>query len=254
MRALDANRLFLALALSLAATSAAVSSVSAYDLSTVETASGVWRLSREDGARMCQIRLRTDGDGGAHALGMPAGCRHAMPALNDVAGWRLDSPGRIDLVSRNGAAVLSFEARASGLAAAGPAGETYVLIAANEGAPGMRRAAPRAAAAAPAQSTPAVHASELPGRYSILRDGNKDTGCMLTLETSPRGAGSRAQLAPACRDNGIVVFDPMSWAYVGGKLKLTARKGHSAMFERAPDGTWQKDPKEGGKPLGFRKM
>ena len=72
---------------------------------------------------------------------------------------------------------------------------------------------------------------------------------MLTLHP-----GVKAQLAPACRDNGFVIFDPQAWSFANNKLRLTARKGHHATFERGADGTWQKDPKEGGKPIGFRKM
>ena len=177
-----------------------------------------------------------------------------MPAVANVTNWKLASPGHIDLVSRSGVAILAFAAQKTGLSATGPGGETYILMAANDVAQGAPRPVAHTAGASPAQAGPAVKPAEIPGRYSVLRDGTKDTGCMLTLETSPRGGGSRAQLAPACRDNGIVVFDPQSWSYVGGKLRLTARKGHSAIFERAPDGAWQKDPKEGGKPLGFRKM
>ena len=172
-----------------------------------------------------------------------------MPAVAQVAAWKLATPTRIELLSQNGVAILSFSAQKTGLTATGPGGEAYVLMAANDVAQGAVRPA-----AAPTQAGPPVRAADIPGRYAVLRDGTKDTGCMLTLETSPRGTGSRAQLAPACRDNGIVIFDPQSWSYVGGKLRLTARKGHSAAFEHMVDGTWQKDPKEGGKPLGFRKM
>ncbi|MGE5388334.1 MAG: hypothetical protein ACM3NE_05540 [Hyphomicrobiales bacterium] len=78
------------------------------------------------------------------------------------------------------------------------------------------------------------------GRYSVLRD-DKDTGCMLTLS-----GGGRAQLAPACRDNGIVVFDPVKWAIDHGRLALTARKGHKAHFEKDDAGVWRGDAKGGG--------
>ena len=71
---------------------------------------------------------------------------------------------------------------------------------------------------------------------------------MLTLS-----AGS-ALLAPACRDNGIVVFDPKGWSLTQRRLALRARKGHSALFEMDEQGVWQKAGKDSGKPLGFRKM
>jgi len=84
------------------------------------------------------------------------------------------------------------------------------------------------------------------GRYAPLRDGGKDTGCMITLE-----AAGRAQLAPACRDQGLVIFDPTHWKLEQGRLALTARKGHKAYFERQADGLWLRDPKE-GKALSLR--
>ncbi|MEK4033757.1 AprI/Inh family metalloprotease inhibitor [Methylocystis sp. IM3] len=93
----------------------------------------------------------------------------------------------------------------------------------------------------------AFAASEVTGRYSVLRD-DKDTGCMLTLF-----GGGKAQLAPACRDNGIVVFDPVKWAMDHGRLALTARKGHKAHFEKDDAGLWRRDAKEGGKSaLAFK--
>lgn len=90
-------------------------------------------------------------------------------------------------------------------------------------------------------------AGDVAGRYSVLRD-DRDTGCMLTLM-----GGGRAQLAPACRDNGVVVFDPVKWALDRGLLALTARKGHKAHFEKDSAGVWRRDAKEDAKrSLAFK--
>jgi hypothetical protein len=94
---------------------------------------------------------------------------------------------------------------------------------------------------------------ELAGRYAILRAEDRDTGCMLTLEARPAEGGNKAQLAPACRDNGVVIFDPVAWSLERGRLVLTARKGHKTFFERHQDGVWRRDAKE-GKPLSLRHM
>ena len=94
---------------------------------------------------------------------------------------------------------------------------------------------------------------DVAGRYAILRADNKDTGCMLTLETRPAAGGFKAQLAPACRDNGIVIFDPVAWNMERGRLALTARKGHKTHFDRQPNGIWRRDAKE-GKELGLRPL
>jgi Protease inhibitor Inh len=109
-----------------------------------------------------------------------------------------------------------------------------------------------AALAAPPLAS-AFAAPDASGRYAVLRD-DRDTGCMLTLDSRARGPGGfRAQLAPACRDNGIVIFDPVGWALDRGRLVLTARKGHKAHFERDDAGVWRRDPKE-GKSLGFKPL
>lgn len=112
-------------------------------------------------------------------------------------------------------------------------------------APARERAKPAPEAAAAGSSS--VRAADVAGRYAVLRNG-KETGCMLTLETN------KAQLAPACRDNGLVIFDPKGWSVAGGKLQLKARKGHSAAFEMDKEGVWQRDSKDGGKPLALKKM
>ncbi|HEY8127080.1 MAG TPA: AprI/Inh family metalloprotease inhibitor [Methylocystis sp.] len=109
-----------------------------------------------------------------------------------------------------------------------------------------------AAASVSAPLAYAAGSTEASGRYSILREGDKDTGCMLTLDAGGRGrAGLKAQLAPACRDNGIVIFDPVGWGLDKGRLVLTARKGHKAHFDKNADGVWRRDAKE-GKALGLR--
>lgn len=92
-------------------------------------------------------------------------------------------------------------------------------------------------------------ASEVAARYAVLRDG-ADTGCMVTLSPNPRGKGFRAQLAPACRDQGIVVFDPVGWWLAGGKLHLQARKGHNIALDYDA-GVWMRD---GERPLGLKRI
>ncbi|HXZ17397.1 MAG TPA: AprI/Inh family metalloprotease inhibitor [Roseiarcus sp.] len=94
---------------------------------------------------------------------------------------------------------------------------------------------------------------EAAGRYALLRAEDKDTGCMLTLEPRPVAGGFKAQLAPACRDNGLVVFDPVAWNVERGRLSLTARKGHKTHFDRQSNGVWLRDVKE-GKALSLRPL
>jgi hypothetical protein len=123
----------------------------------------------------------------------------------------------------------------------------------------LRRLHPALAASALALSSVASaetspRAGEVAGRYSILRAEDKDTGCMLTLDTRGRGPGGfKAQLAPACRDNGVVIFDPVGWSLDRGRLALVARKGHKTYFELQPGRIWRRDPKE-GKDLSLKPL
>ena len=100
--------------------------------------------------------------------------------------------------------------------------------------------------AAPAAANRASSGPGAAGRYAPLREAGKDTGCMITLEAS-----GRAQLAPACRDQGLVIFDPVNWRLEQGRLALTARKGHKVYFDKQTDGIWLRDPQE-GKALALR--
>lgn len=120
------------------------------------------------------------------------------------------------------------------------------LAAPGAGAAPKHKAKPVEAPLGPAARGP-TSAADVIGRYSVLRSG-KDTGCMLTLEPS------RALLAPACRDNGMVIFDPKGWSLSQRRLVLRARKGHSATFEMGENGVWEKEAKDKNKALGFRKM
>jgi hypothetical protein len=245
----------------------------AIDLTSVEKLAGQWDLSLNDTNRRCRLVLRADELGPGLALAMPAGCRRAMPLLTEIGTWKLQPGDHVTFADARGKEVLAFLPNGDGsLLAKGPAGEIYRLSAVESSAqgqhfsdlpavpvPGFETPAPAAAplktAATIAPTASSGKPDEIAGRYSVLREGGKDTGCMITLDAKARGlkGGNKALLAPACRDQGIVIFDPVGWAMEKGRLKLTARKGHHAIFEQKGDGTWEKDPKE-GKALSLKKM
>lgn len=114
---------------------------------------------------------------------------------------------------------------------------------------------PRQQQRQPAQQGPRI--GEVAGRYTVLREEDKDTLCMVTLSETARGSGYyRAQLAPACRDNGVVIFDPIGWTIDRqGHISLQARKGHKMLMERDANGVWRRmgaDPKV--RPLSLRRI
>ncbi len=107
---------------------------------------------------------------------------------------------------------------------------------------------------APAQQGPRI--AEVAGRYAVLREDDKDTLCMVTLAETARGSGyHRAQLAPACRDNGIVIFDPIAWTIDRqGHISLQARKGHKMGMERDPKGVWRRMGDGKARPLSLKRI
>ena len=97
----------------------------------------------------------------------------------------------------------------------------------------------------PGAQEPASTASA--GRYAMLREENKDSGCLVNLLP-----GGRAQLGPGCKDQGIAVFDPIGWGAGRNSIVLRARKGHRVEFVHKSDGTWLREPAD-KRPLGLRK-
>ena len=85
------------------------------------------------------------------------------------------------------------------------------------------------ASLAPVTASASIKSADAAGRYAVMRE-DKDTGCMLTLDLRARGpGGNKALLAPACRDNGIVVFDPVGWTLDRDRL---VQMGFSRLIER----------------------
>ncbi len=222
--------------------------VAAMALDGPEAAIGQWDLSLSTGSNSCRLALRGEQVHGGFFVGMPPGCRRALPVLSSVVAWTLPGDNHLDLADAYGKPLLDFTVSEAGrLAAAGPQGETYLLTFV-AGAPPPRSNSPAAEAGAPAAQQIAAKAAppravlrpaDVAGRYAVLREAGRDTGCMVTLDVS-----SKAFLSPACRDQGIVIFDPTAWRMAGGRLVIVARKGHTAQLDLQPDGTWLKESKE----------
>lgn len=254
----------------------------ARDASAHERAiSGAWDVALTDQNRRCRLTLREEPLADDLALVMPAGCKRALPRLAGASLWQSPSPARVMLASAAGMAVLDFQATAEGsFIARGPQGETYSLAPAEDhiraalaqpvvSAPAPRRPAgfqslrsresfepPKQVETAqvrPRQPAPVVNeirvdARDVPGRYAVLREEGRDSGCLVTLH-----AGGRAQLAPACLDRGLRIFDPVRWAFNRGQIVLTARRGHTLRLAPQANGLWDKTPADGA-AFSFRKI
>lgn len=238
----------------------------AVEMATTTQSVGAWDLKLDTGQRQCRLTLRAVAAASGYALAMPAGCRRAFPVLDKVAVWNDGGEGKVQFEDASGQPVLAFEPGAGGaLTGTSPEGEvvrlepvgqhqaTILKIAAKSA--GAAPAAAKAAPKPPGPKVPLPSIAEMAGNYAVLRQKTKDTGCMVTFDEKAHGPkGSlKAHLAPACRDQGIVIFDPVGWHVQGGRLVLTARKGHTTKLDLQEDGSWMKDAAE-GKSLSLKKM
>ena len=259
---------------SLALTSVLSSPISAR---TADDVVGQWDVIHEHGRRPCRITLNAErSDKGDFFVGVPVACRRGMPMLAKVGRWTLADATHLTLADPGGRAILTLVADGDAFSGPGPDGATYRLVyvppmgrsATSADGADLRQAKPpqivnlapgtTAVAATSAPSKPTIVSAErmgdLAGRYAVLRNKTHDTGCMLTLDDKTRvKGGARAALAPACRDQGIVVFDPTVWQILNGRLVLTAKAGHVTHLDKQGDGTWLKDPAE-GKSLSLKKL
>ena len=246
---------------------------------------GQWDVTRDQDPRHCRITLNAEQSSrGAYFVGVPVPCRRLMPTIAKIGYWGLSDPAHLALSDRAGRPVLDLAADGDAFRGQGVDGSTYRLVflpaagrnatdvdpvadlsdngpppvirlqASNQTPAAGQTQASLAASGARKAKGVAERPSDLAGRYAILRDKTHDTGCMLTLDDKTRAkGGDRAALAPACRDQGIVVFDPTAWQLINGRLVLTAKAGHTTHLDRQDDGSWLKDPAE-GKSLTLKKL
>ena len=226
---------------------------------------GQWDMVQDGGTRPCRITLSSGrSDTGDYFASVPGPCRRIIPVLARVGRWALSDPTHIVLNDPAGDVLLTLAAEGDGFAARLPDGPSYRLSyvpavgRSVTGSNAVPDASPAPAAkiefAATKKAAPPERMSDLAGRYAVMRDKTHDTGCMLTLDDKTRvKSGARASLAPACRDQGIVVFDPSAWQMVNGRLVLTAKAGHMTHLDKQDDGSWLKDASE-GKSLSLKKL
>ncbi|MCW6507532.1 AprI/Inh family metalloprotease inhibitor [Lichenifustis flavocetrariae] len=223
---------------------------------------GVWTITADGTARQCRMQLREDvAEANGHPVAMPPACHHAFPILATVRNWAAVDDLHLTLNDDNGNAILVFEDEGGeNFKAAGPDGSSYTLSPIGTAKPRPPIAATTAAAEPESRpkvttgSGQALSITAVAGHYAVMR-GPRDTGCMVTLDDQTKGpqATLKARLAPACRDQGIVIFDPVGWQLKAGHLVLTARKGHTTDLDRNEEGMWVKDATMGAS-LGLKRL
>ncbi|MGI3901933.1 MAG: AprI/Inh family metalloprotease inhibitor [Janthinobacterium lividum] len=259
-------------ALGVAAVLAAVPAVMSAAAAAPASAT-VWTLLLDGGEKQCRLTLRPEAAGHGASVAMPPGCHRAFPALAGVTTWSEFGEG-LHFDDARGDTLLAFDADGKGFRTTSPQGERLILTSADgkgrdaldkEAAAVSDKTGPapgiaQGETAKPVAAVKKVNAAsekpaEVAGRFAVLRDKTRDTGCMVTLDDKARGPGVtlKARLAPACRDQGIVIFDPIGWQMEAGKLVLTARKGHTTALDHQEDGTWMNEPKK-GKALSLKRI
>ena len=223
---------------------------------------GTWDLSRDGTNRRCVMTLLPDRGPAGQKVNFPAGCRRSLPFMANVAGW-LYSEDAVRLVDANVRPVLPFKRRQDRRSyAATENGETYSLVPLDtagmrppgaEPPPADTVAVPAAvpslgepttAAAAPA---PIPALSQQAGTYRLDRLRQQGT-CRLGL-----AADGTVKLLPGCRDDGMEVFDPVTWRFANGRMTMVAKRGHTIDLVPNGDGGWRRDP-ETGVTLVLRKV
>ena len=88
--------------------------------------------------------------------------------------------------------------------------------------------------------------ASLPGVYLVDRYSEREV-CRIDLRRSVLAGSGRfeARLLEGCRDLGLAAFEPVAWRYEGGRLTLTARRGHEVTLISERDGHWRRDPEVG---------
>lgn len=219
---------------------------------------GAWDLDLAGAARSCTITLGVEANGNLRQLRFPATCRRALPILDTATAWTLSAGGQPQLLDAAGKVLISFQkgTAEAELDGKGSDGKAYRLATKDHPRAAARpsqnpamEAAQRPTVVDPAR---APASGELPGRYQLMRQQNREA-CRLLLSSPTAGQdGAQAAFEGQCQDTGLTIFDPVGWRYVGGRLSLIARRGHSVelVFE---NGQWRKDPAVGA-PLLMRKL
>lgn len=224
---------------------------------------GTWDLSKDGTNRRCVMTLLADRGPAGQKVNFPAGCRRALPFMAKVAGW-LYSEEAVRLVDANVRPVLPFKRRQDRRSyAATENGETYSLVpldtvgmrppGAEPPSAEMPSATPAAIPAAVPSSSEAVAPAPSPallqqaGTYRVDRLRQQGT-CRLGL-----AADGTVKLLPGCRDDGIEVFDPVTWRFADGRMTMVAKRGHTIDLVPNGDGGWRRDP-ETGVTLVLRKV
>jgi hypothetical protein len=240
-----------ALALSIAAVALAGASTAQPLSRDLEEAAGRWDLSLDGANRSCRVMLSLDESPVGRTLRFPTGCRRALPILNGMGGWIAAGKDRLNLLDAQGQVALQFQRdKEETLVARATGGQVFRLERPEDVVQPIRLPPPPPPIGVP-QATPidpdkAPPPASLPGVYLVDRYSEREV-CRIDLRRSVLAGSGRfeARLLEGCRDLGLAAFEPVAWRYEGGRLTLTARRGHEVTLISERDGHWRRDPEVG---------
>ena len=184
---------------------------------------GGYEMSNADRDRTCILTLKPDSGPGGFKLEFDRNaCVAAFPPLKDVAAWSLFNDA-IRLTDAKGKIAFEFTEVEDGMYESLRAGQPLTFL-------------QNAVVAKEAVRT----SEQVSGDWNMVRSAGTPI-CMLTLSTTPVGAGDLAVLVkPGC-DASVTRFAPTQWQMDRGELLLKSARGQVWRFEDA-NGAWQRVP------------
>lgn len=215
----------------------------------IQAVAGAWSLERSDAKRQCRVTLDVEQAGPGWRVRFPAGCRRALPLLNEVDAWLLIAPEQVGFIDKSGKVLLRFTATGTvdRMEARATTGDSYRM----ERQERLARTSRGPVLGTPPQMNIDPRRVPLPGTvpgaYLVDRLQTRDT-CRLVLADQPSAEGKglkQVSLSEPCSDTGLKTFSPVGWRYEDGRLWLVARRGHELTLVAERDGVWRKDPPSG---------
>lgn len=221
---------------------------------------GPYDFTNEAGTRKCVLLFRPSDAPGGYAAGLLPQCRASMPILAKVSGWSVtlvhaEPRAQFTLRDAQGSVVIELgEAGPNGTAQGRDLTGQIYLLKPSQGATlvqradslvGIRPAPPPVAVRNVVPPPDPVEMRKSSGSFALIRRGDKDTGCRLSLEPyTPGEVEGRAVLAAGCDDKGLLYFAPKGWSASDATLWLLGTRGKIA-FDRDKRGGWEKSPGQG---------
>ncbi|KRB50383.1 metalloprotease [Rhizobium sp. Root708] len=199
------------------------------DADIIKAQAGSYLLAPADGTPGCRITLETTTAIGGYAISGADGCSKALPHFVGASAWNFGDDGNLIVLDATRKVLARFiESEGSPLATEGD--QPLLLLDAPDGV----------------DRVPTV--ASLAGEWRLKRPAGQLI-CAVTLQDK-QGEDGNAPMSPARDCDKAIANLHLSLFHVEGfGLVLMSTDGSSLSFDMKPDGSFEKSPDEGGKPL-----